>query len=78
LARRRQLRQTEALERQPQPEATKVEFGNSVLLIPVISGGALAAYSPNLGLAVETAAEPSVSHYWKDRQDSETNSTKTS
>lgn len=38
LARRGQLRQIEAAERQPQPDAAKVEFGNSALLIPVIVG----------------------------------------
>ena len=52
LARRRQLRQIEAVEHQPQPTETKVEFGNSALLIPIIAGGALAAYNPKLGLAL--------------------------
>jgi hypothetical protein len=51
LARRRQLRQTDAVEQHPHLEATKIEFGNSALLIPIIAGGALAAYSPKLGLA---------------------------
>jgi hypothetical protein len=52
LARRRQLRQIEAVEQQPQPKPAKVEFGNSVFIIPIIAGGALAAYSPKLGFAV--------------------------
>lgn len=51
LARRRQLRQNEPVTRPLQPNATKVERGNSTLLIPMIAGGALAAYSPSLGLA---------------------------
>ena len=52
LARRRQLRQTQAVKHQPQPDAAKVKFGNSGWLIPVIAGGALAAYNPKVGLAV--------------------------
>jgi len=51
LARRRELRQIEAVERQSQPRAESVEFGNSALLIPIIAGGTLSAYSPKLGLA---------------------------
>jgi hypothetical protein len=38
LARRRQLRQIEAVEPEPQPNAAKVEVGNSALLIPIIFG----------------------------------------
>ena len=54
LARRRELRQTKSVEHyhQPQQEAEKVEFGNSALLIPLVAGGALAAYSPKVGLAI--------------------------
>lgn len=52
VARRRHLRQNQAAEQQPLPRTAKVEFGNSALLIPVIAGGALAAYSPKVGLAV--------------------------
>jgi len=51
LARRRQLRQNETVARPPQPDAAQVEFGSSALLIPIVAGGALAAYSPKLGLA---------------------------
>ena len=98
LARRRQLRQIEAVERQPQPKAAKVEFGNSALLSPIIAGGALAAYSPGLGIAVAGVTLVSSAvfkkgwawwlvgcvifvlalfFYWRNRQDSETNSTNT-
>jgi hypothetical protein len=54
LARRRELRQTRGVEqeRQPNQEPEKVGFGNSVVLIPIITGGALAAYSPKVGFAV--------------------------
>jgi hypothetical protein len=52
LARRRQLRQIEAVEHQPQRREAKVEFGNSALLIPIIAGGALTAYNPKIGIAV--------------------------
>lgn len=96
LARRRELRQIEAVE--PRPKAAKVEFGNSALLIPIIAGGALAAHSPKFGIAVGSATLVSAAafkkgwgwwlvgcvilvaalfFYWKDRQDSETNSTNT-
>ena len=34
------------------PTRPKTEFGNSALLIPIIAGGALAAYNPKLGFAV--------------------------
>jgi len=51
LARRRQLRQIEAVEPQPQLTTAKVETGNSALLMPIVAGGALAAYDPKLGLA---------------------------
>lgn len=98
LERRRELRQIDAVERQPHPMATKVEFDNSVLLIPIIAGGALAAYSPKLGLAAGGLTLTSAAifkkgwswwlvgcvilmlglfFYWRDRQDSETNPTKT-
>lgn len=98
LARRRQLRQTQAVEHQPQPEAAKVEFGNSALLIPIVAGGALAAYSPKAGLAVGSLTLGSAAifkkgwawwlvgcvillvalfFYWKDQQDSKTNSKET-
>jgi hypothetical protein len=98
LARRRQLRQIEAVEQKPQPKPAKVEFGNSVLVIPIIAGGALAAYNPKIGIAVGglTLASSDIFKkgwawwlvgsvilvlalffYWRDRRDSETNSTKT-
>ena len=98
LARRRELHQMEAVERQSQPRAESMEFGNSALLIPVIAGGALSAYSPKLGLAAGGLTLTSAAifkkgwawwlvgcvilmvalfFYWKDRCDSETNSTKT-
>ena len=52
LARRRQLRQIEADLQEAQPMAPEVEVGAPALLIPVIAGGALAAYNPKLGLAL--------------------------
>jgi hypothetical protein len=98
LARRRELRQIDAVERPPYSRAAKVEFGNSALLIPIVAGGALAAYNPKLGLAAGGLTLTSAAifkkgwawwlvgcvilalglfFYWRDQQDSETNSTKT-
>lgn len=98
LARRRELRQIEAVERRSMPETAKVEFGNSALLIPIVAGGALTAYSPKLGLAAGGLTLTSAAifkkgwawwlvgcvilalglfFYWRDQQDSKTNSTKT-
>ena len=51
VARRRQLRQIQAVEQQPQPGTAEVELGSSTLLIPIIAGGALATYNPRIGLA---------------------------
>jgi hypothetical protein len=46
LARRRQLRQIEAAQKEAQPET----FGGISFLVPVVAGGALAAYSPKLAI----------------------------
>ena len=57
LARRRELRQIDAARKEDHPEA----LGGISFLVPVIAGGALAAYSPKLaigtgGLTLATAA----------------------
>lgn len=41
----------EAVARSHRFRAAEVEFGNAALLIPIVAGGALAAYNPKLGLA---------------------------
>jgi hypothetical protein len=50
LARRRELRRIETVWKEAQPEAHAVLDGGIGFLIPLIAGGAVAAYSPKLAI----------------------------
>jgi len=50
LARRRQLRQIEAVRIAAQPEALSGHDGAASILLPLVAGGALAAYHPKLAM----------------------------
>ena len=50
LARRRELRHVQAAEPTPQPRATRESSGGVGFLVPLVAGGALAAYNPKLGM----------------------------
>jgi hypothetical protein len=50
LARRRELRQGQVLEQTPRPRVTRESGGGVGFLVPLVAGGALAAYSPKLGM----------------------------
>lgn len=51
LARRRELRRIAAAQRATRPEAPSTQNGGLGFLIPIVAGGALAAYDPKLGIA---------------------------
>jgi len=51
LARRRELRRIAAAQRPTRPDATGNEPNVVGFLIPLLAGGALAAYNPKLGMA---------------------------
>jgi len=62
LGRRRELRRIQAA----QPTQPKVDTdGDAVLLIPLLAGGALAAYSPQLALAAGGLTLLAAMHYRK-------------
>jgi cell division protein FtsW (lipid II flippase) len=50
LARRRELRRIEAVQRADRPEEPSTQSGGLGFLIPIVAGGALAAYDPKLGM----------------------------
>jgi len=50
LARRRELRRIDAAQRAARPEAPSTQLGGYGFLIPIVAGGALAAYDPTLGM----------------------------
>src|SRR5258707_7086266 len=50
LARRRELRSIEAVQRAARLEVPSAEHGGLGFLIPIVAGGALAAYDPRLGI----------------------------
>src|SRR6266849_4576180 len=50
LARRRELRRIEAAQHAARPEVPSTEHGGLGFLIPIVAGGALAAYDPKLGM----------------------------
>jgi 4-hydroxybenzoate polyprenyltransferase len=50
LARRRELRRVETAQKEAQPGAYAVRNAGINFLLPVIAGGALAAYSPKLAI----------------------------
>jgi hypothetical protein len=50
LARRQELRRTAAAQHPTRPEAPGTQHGGPVFLIPIVAGGALAAYNPKLGM----------------------------
>ncbi len=52
LARRRALRRIEGAQQEPRREIPRDDVGISALLVPVIAGGAVAAYSPKIGMAI--------------------------
>ena len=51
LARRRELRRIAAVHQPTRPDATGTEPNLAGVLIPLVAGGALAAYNPKLGMA---------------------------
>jgi len=50
LARRRELRRIEAVQQAARPETPSTRGGGVGFLVPLIAGGALAAYHPKLGM----------------------------
>ena len=52
LARRHELRQIEAIRQEAQPEMRQAQHDGTGLLFPLVAGGALAAYDPNLAISV--------------------------
>jgi hypothetical protein len=50
LARRRELRRTEAVQQATRPDEPSTQDGGLGFLIPIVAGGALAAYDPKLGM----------------------------
>ena len=50
LARRRELRRIAEAQQPTRPDATKAGHNVAGLLIPLVAGGALAAYNPKLGM----------------------------
>ena len=50
LARRRELRRAEAAQQATRPEAPSTQHGGLGFLVPIVAGGALAAYDPKLGM----------------------------
>src|SRR5216683_8080005 len=50
LARRRELRRIEAAQQATRPEEPSTQHGGLGFLIPIVAGGALAAYDPKLGM----------------------------
>lgn len=50
LARRRELRRIAAAQQAARPDATGTEHSVAGVLIPLVAGGALAAYNPKLGM----------------------------
>jgi hypothetical protein len=53
LARRRQLRQIEEARMAARPEALSGHDGAASILLPLVAGGALAAYNPKLAMGAE-------------------------
>jgi hypothetical protein len=51
LARRRELRRITTAQQVTRPDASRTEHSIAGLVIPLVAGGALAAYSPKLGMA---------------------------
>lgn len=52
LARRRELRRITATQQMARPEVASTQSSGLGLLIPIVAGGALAAYEPRLGMGV--------------------------
>jgi len=50
LVRRRQLRSIAAGERVSRPKAPRVKQRGAAFLLPLVAGGALAAYNPRIGM----------------------------
>jgi hypothetical protein len=50
LARRRELRRMEAARSEAQPEGIRAQDSGPGVLLPVLAGGALAAYNPKLAM----------------------------
>jgi hypothetical protein len=50
LARRRELRHVQAVEQTTRPGVTRESSGGVGFLVPLVAGGALAAYNPKLGM----------------------------
>ena len=52
LARRRELRRNAAAEHATQPEGISTSTGATTFLVSLAAGGAIAAYSPELGMGI--------------------------
>jgi hypothetical protein len=67
LARRRELRRTEAAREEAQPAPPMVEERPATFLwLPLVAGGALAAYSPKLAIGAGGLTLLVAAHYKKD------------
>jgi hypothetical protein len=66
LARRRELRQAEAVRLEAHPHAPRLLGGASALLIPLAAGGALAAYNPKLAIGAGGLTLATAAYYKKD------------
>jgi cell division protein FtsW (lipid II flippase) len=56
LARRRELRRIEAAQQAARPETPSTQHDGLGFLIPIVVGGALAAYDPKLGMGAGSLA----------------------
>ena len=50
LARRREVRSVQAVEQTTRPQVTRESSGGAGFLVPLVAGGALAAWNPMLGM----------------------------
>ena len=73
LARRRQLRQIQAIEQQVSPNPQRIEVGSSAVLIPLIVGSKKGWVWWLVGCVILVLA---LFFYWRDRRDSKAISTK--
>src|SRR5271168_519732 len=66
LTRRRELRWTQATEQATRPVATRESSGVVSFLVPLVAGGAVAAYSPKLGMGASGLTLAIAAVYKKD------------
>jgi hypothetical protein len=67
IARRLQLREIEAAWKEAHPEAVKPNAGGAAILLPLVAGGSLAAWSPPLAIGAGGLAVLLAALYKKDR-----------